>query len=65
MYKRFHAAYIDLNQHFDNDVFKIFLFDKNITMKFNSSSSFKNIDIIKLFNKLVESILRKNHSDIN
>ena len=64
MYRTSHAIYCDRGQHFYNDVLKNFLRSHDVTIDFSSSSVSKSTDMIEVFNKLVENVLRKNHFEL-
>ena len=65
MYRKFHAFYLNSNQHFDNEILREYFKNENIVVDYNSFDFSKFTDMMKLFNKLFEKILRKNHFDVD
>ena len=43
----------------------IFLKSQNISIDYSSFDASKSTDMIEMFNKLVEDVLRKNHNEID
>lgn len=65
MYRRPYAFYLDRGQHFYNDVLVGFLRSEEIAADFSSSGASKSTDIIEVYNKLLEEVLRKDlHIDM-
>ena len=59
MYETSHAFYNDFEIHFKSEMIKTFLKFKKMNQKFNSSKSFKNIEMIEIKNRFLKSILKK------
>ena len=60
MYRKSYIIYYDRKQHFFNDEFRKNFRNEKIQITYNSSKSFKNINIIEISNKLLKLILKKN-----
>ena len=65
IYRKRYAIYCDKNYHFFNNELKKFLRLKKINIIYNSFKTFKNTRIIEAFNKILETILRKDSFQIN
>ena len=59
MYRKLYTIYCDKNQHFFNKEFKEFFRNEDVLIIYSSFESFKNIDMIEVFNKLLKMMLRK------
>ncbi len=64
MYRTSHAIYCDREQHFDNEMLREHLRFYDIVIDYSSFDAFKSTDMIEMFNRLLEEILRKANSNI-
>ena len=60
MYRRSYAFYYDFKYYIFNKKFREFLRDKEIIINYRSFEAFKSINIIKVYNRLLEDVLYKN-----
>jgi UDP-N-acetylglucosamine 2-epimerase len=63
MYRTSHVIYCDRDQHFDNEMLREFLKSYDIVIDYSSSDAFKSTDMMKMFNRLLEEILKKASSN--
>jgi UDP-N-acetylglucosamine 2-epimerase len=65
MYRTSYAIYCDRDQHFDNEMLRDFLKDYDIVIDYSSFETFKSTDMMKMFNRFLEKMLRKIRSNTN
>ncbi len=63
MYKTSHVIYCDRDQHFDNDVLRDFLKTHDIVIDYSFFDAFKSTNMMKMFNRFLEEVLKKNESN--
>ncbi len=64
-FRRSYVIYYDWRQHFNNFMIKDFLNFENVFISYSSSDFLKSIDMMKIFNKLLENVLRKSFKNID
>lgn len=64
-FQRFYIIYYDREQHFDNFIVRNFLNFEDIFISYSSSDFSKSIDMMKIFNKLLENVLRKSFKNVD
>ena len=64
-FQRFYVIYCDWEQHFDNLIVRVFLSFKSISISYSSSDFSRSIDMIEIFNKLLENVLRKSYKNVD
>ena len=62
---RLYIIYCNRRQHFDNFMIRNFLNFKDIFILYSSSDFSKSIDMMKIFNKLLENVLRKSFENVD
>jgi len=62
MYRTPQAFYCDRGQHFDNTELREFLQTQGVTISYSPSGASKSTGMVEMSNKLVEDVLRKDHS---
>lgn len=65
MYRKLYVFYLDQGQHFLNNELKEFLRSQGIAVNYSSSDAFKSTGMIKVSNKILEEILRKQLAHID
>ncbi len=58
-FRKSYVIYCDWEQHFDNFMIRNFLNFEDVFISYSSSDFSKSIDMMKIFNKLLENVLRK------
>ena len=64
MYRKPYAFYIDSGQHFLNNELQEFLRNEGIVFDYSPSGSSKSTGMVEVCNKLLEEVLRKDHTGL-
>ncbi len=64
-FQRSYIIYCDREQHFNNLVVRVFLSFESISISYNSSNFSRSTEMIEIFNKLLENVLRKSFENVN
>ena len=63
LYAKSLNIYCDQDQHFNNEKMKSFLREHEIFIDFSFSETSQSIDMIKVFNKLLDEVIKKNEKN--
>ena len=58
-----HAIYCDRGQHFDNEILRKFLRSHGVAIEYSPSGASKSTGMIEMSNRLLETVLRKDHTN--
>lgn len=64
-FRRPYAIYCDRGQHFDNLIVREFLKTEGVSISYGPSGSSKSTDMVEVFNKLLEDVLRKSSENVD